>query len=265
MTTAAVDAVRTERDRAIELFESLTPEEWAAPSGCEGWSVQDVACHMASVFHSIADPSSIEQGTSDDVEANAEVPVQARRNWTPEQVIDEYRTWSEAGLAAFAAMQDPPLADTVVPLGNLGSHPLHILANAIAFDHYCHLRHDIGHAVERAAALPRDGDVLAPGLEWMLVGIPQMCADALAGSPSQTVNLVLDGPGGCTAVLAPGEGRWTVDIGSTDPDAPTLVSDGHAFVAWATKRTAWRDHAEITGAAGDVAAAASVIDAVNVI
>ena len=31
-------------------------------------------------------------------------------------------------------------ATTVVPLANLGSHPLHLLANALVFDHYCHLR-----------------------------------------------------------------------------------------------------------------------------
>ena len=104
------------------------------------------------------------------------------------------------------------MADTVVPLSDLGEHPLHLLGNAIAFDHYCHLRHDIGAAVERAAALPHDPEVLAPTIEWMLAGLPQMCADALAAAPGSAgqprlrrargEQLVSDAgrPGGRTAV-----------------------------------------------------------------
>lgn len=151
MTRAAIAALRAEHSRALELFDSLTADEWARPSGCAGWTVHDVAQHMAATFHSIADPSTIETGSTPDVEANAEVPVQARRDWTPAQVMAEYREWSLKGIAALEGLQEPPLATTVIPLANLGSHPMHILANAIAFDHYCHLRHDIGAAVRRAS------------------------------------------------------------------------------------------------------------------
>ena len=259
-----VAAVRAERDRAQALFDSLSPEEWEAPSACAGWRVQDVACHMASTFHTIADASSIEQGASEDAEENAEVPVQARRDWTADQVVDEYRTWSDACLSTFAAMQEPPLADTVVPLGNLGHHPLRLLANAIAFDHYCHLRHDIGPAVPRAAELPRDPEVLAATLVWMLAGLPQMCADALAAAPAQTVNLVLDGPGGGAWALTPGDGGWSITAGA-EPGAPTARSDPHSFVAWATKRSDWRDDVALDGDDDARARAATVLDAINII
>lgn len=261
----AVEAVGAERQRALVLFDSLTPKEWATPSACAGWRVQDVACHMASTFHQIADPSGVEQGTSEDAEQNAEVPVQARRDWSTAEVMDEYRTWSEACLATFAAMQQPPLADTVVPLGNLGSHPLRLLANAIAFDHYCHLRHDIGAAIPRAAELPHDAAVLEATMGWMLAGLPQMCATALADAPRQTLNLALSGPGGGTWMLAPGDDLWTVTRG-VEADAPTAHGDPHSFVAWATKRADWRDHARIDG--GDEFAsadAAAVLDTINVI
>ncbi len=265
MSIDAVEAVRAERQRALELFDSLSAAEWAAPSACAGWRVQDVACHMASTFHTIVDPSGVEQGTSDDAEQNAEVPVQARRDWSIDQVLDEYRTWSDACLETFAAMQQPPLRDQVIPLGNLGSHPIRLLTNAIAFDHYCHLRHDIGAAVPRAAELPQDGLVLAATLEWMLAGLPQMCATALAGAPAQAVNLELAGPGGGEWVLAPGRDGWTVTPGS-DATAPTAHGDPHSFVAWATMRASWRDHVRLDGADDDTrTAAAAVLDVVNVI
>jgi uncharacterized protein (TIGR03083 family) len=260
VTKAAISALRAEHTHALELFDSLTAEEWQRPSGCAGWRVQDVAQHMAATFHSIADPTSIEAGTSGDVEQNAEVPVQARRDWTAEQVMAEYREWSERGIAALDAMQEPPTADMVIPIGNLGSHPLHIMGNAIAFDHYCHLRHDIGMAVPRAADLPHDPAVLEPTIEWMMAGIPQMCAEALERC-EHGVNFVFTDLRHTVYHLrrSVGSGPWEVGIGA-DPSLPICVTSAHEFVNWATKRSDWRDHVQLTDQAS-----APTLDAINVI
>ena len=263
MSENAVGALEAEVAHATALILSLTPEEWDAPSGCADWRVQDVVCHMASVFHTIADPSTIEGGSSEDAEENAEVPVQARRAWTTDQVIAEYAEWSAKGVAALTALQDPPMADAVVPLGNLGAHPLHILANAIVFDHYCHLRHDIGFALPRAAGLPQDEAPLAATLEWMLAGVPQMCAPGLAGVEPVAVNLEFSGPGGGSYVLAPSEPGelWTVTPGSA-AGAATVTTSVHDFISWGTKRADWRT---MTVADNLTPSAAAVIDALNVI
>ena len=260
MTSPAIQALRAEHSHALELFDSLTAEEWARPSGCAGWRVQDVAQHMASTFHSIADPASIEAGTTADVEQNAEVPVQARRDWSVDEVKAEYREWSEKGIVALAGLQEPPMADMVIPIANLGSHPMRLLGNAIAFDHYCHLRHDIGAAVRRAADLPHDPLVLEVTIEWMLAGIPQMCTAALAAC-EQGVNLVFTDLRHSVFVLrpgAPGE-LWTVTPG-TDDSLPICVTSAHEFVSWGTKRNDWRSHAQLTDQA-----AAPTLDAINVI
>lgn len=264
MSKLAIEALRAEQQRAWQLMRSLTADEWASASGCAGWTVQDVVTHMGAVFHSIADPATIEGGTSDDVEQNAEVPVQARRAWTPDQVMAEYEEWSDKGVAALAGMQEPPMADMVIPLANLGSHPMHLLANAIVFDHYCHLRHDIGVAVERAAELPHDPAALAATLEWMLAGLPQMCAAALAEAPAQTVVLAFDGPGGGTYTLAPGDPRWTVSEGATAA-APTVRTTVHDFVSWGTQRADWRRCVQLEGAGEVGAEVGAVLDAINVI
>jgi uncharacterized protein (TIGR03083 family) len=47
MTTNALwQYIGSERSALADTWESLTPEQWSAPSWCEGWSVQDVAGHL---------------------------------------------------------------------------------------------------------------------------------------------------------------------------------------------------------------------------
>jgi uncharacterized protein (TIGR03083 family) len=36
----------TEYDRVVALLETLTPEQWSAPTECPGWNVRDVAGHV---------------------------------------------------------------------------------------------------------------------------------------------------------------------------------------------------------------------------
>ena len=261
MTAAAIPALESEVNYARELFATLTPDEWHSESGCEGWRVQDVVQHMAATFQQIVDAASIDMGDSEKVEEAAEVPVQARKDWTTDQVVAAYEEWVDKGVAALAALQEPPMAEMVVPISDLGSHPLHLMGNAIVFDHYCHLRYDIGAAIDRAAALPRDEAALGATVEWMLAGIPQMCATGLAAGPQQAVNLVLDGPGGGSYVIAPGADVWTITEGS-DRDAPVVTSSTHDFVSWGTKRSDWRESTNGDTANLDVAA---VLDAINVI
>jgi uncharacterized protein (TIGR03083 family) len=37
----------TERLAFVDLLEGLTPEQWATPSLCSAWTVQEVAAHVA--------------------------------------------------------------------------------------------------------------------------------------------------------------------------------------------------------------------------
>lgn len=266
MTTDAMAALANQHGTALALMESLTPEEWETASDCAGWRVQDVLCHMATVFRQIADPSSMPTPTSDKAEETAELLIADRRDWAPEQVQSEYVEWSEKGMAALAGLQEPPMADVVVPLGDLGSHPLHLLANAIVFDHYCHLRHDIlqpGGPIERPP-LPEDAASLEATLTWMLAGLPQMCVAQLPAL-DRPVNLVFDGPGGGSWVLRAGDAGGPIQIeeGSDPAAAATVTSTPHAFVSWGTKRRPWREMGVTVD--GDEAYAAGILDAINVI
>ena len=161
-------------------------------------------------------------------------------------------------------MNDEPMASTVIPLGNLGQHPMHILANALVFDHYCHLRWDLlrPHGPLERPALPSDDHRMAPIMEWMLGGLPQMCAAGLA-VVDRPVNLVFEGPGRGTWALRPGDPFVTITPGAAADAAATVTSTGHDFVCWGTARRPWRDMG--VRVSGDEAYAARVLDAVNVI
>jgi uncharacterized protein (TIGR03083 family) len=47
MADDLIPAIRAERIALIELLEHLEPAQWSTPSLCRGWTVQDVAAHLA--------------------------------------------------------------------------------------------------------------------------------------------------------------------------------------------------------------------------
>lgn len=253
MTADAIPALQRLRDDVVALCHSLSPDEWELPSDCAGWAVRDVVAHMSGVYHGLVDPTFMRAGDDpNDMEAGMEVGVAERRAWPVADVLAEYEEYSTGALANFAMFQEGDLASMEIPMGNLGTHPMHILANAFVFDAYCHLRNDLiapFGPLDRTPPAPT-AEVLGPIVTWMLAGLPQMCADDLA-ELSGAVTLVLEGPGGGEFVV--GEG----------PSAATVTSTPDAFVRWGTKRRSWRDEGVVCS--GDVALAEAFCDACNVI
>jgi uncharacterized protein (TIGR03083 family) len=39
-------AIQTEREACADLFEALTPQQWASDTWCQGWNVLDVGAHL---------------------------------------------------------------------------------------------------------------------------------------------------------------------------------------------------------------------------
>ena len=48
------EMVGAEQAEFVEMLRGLTPEQWAAPSLCRGWSVHDVVIHIANHAHTTA-------------------------------------------------------------------------------------------------------------------------------------------------------------------------------------------------------------------
>jgi uncharacterized protein (TIGR03083 family) len=265
MSTAGVEAVRLAVEEVKGVLTTLTDEEWQRPSGCAGWRVQDLVAHMSSNYKETVEPS---PPPAEPIELPAEqlmeLLVEPRKDWTPQQVLAEYLAYCDAAVAALAALQEEPLASTVIPLADLGQYPMHALADAYAFDHYCHLRVDLlapTGPIQREVPAA-DAARLGPAISWMLAGLPQMQPD-LPASLAGPLRLTLTGPGGGSWVIAPGAAGITVtEAGDADTTLATIESDGHAFVIWGTARAPWRDHCRVSG---DEAAAARFLDALNII
>ncbi len=256
MTEAAIPALRQLQIQAITLAKSLHEDEWNMASDCAGWTVRDVFAHMAGVYHGLVDPAFMRVGDDpNDMEAAMELGVGERRTWAIADVVGEYEEYSSKATNNFADLQGNDLGLTEIAMGNLGTHPLHLLANAFVFDAYCHLRNDLlapfgplNHQPPTPTA-----EIVEPMLAWMIAGLPQMCAEELAfmGPP---IVLQLDGNGGGAFI-----------IGTSEAGAPTatIMSTPDAFVRWGTRRRPWRD--EGVSILGDEAYGARVADACNVI
>jgi uncharacterized protein (TIGR03083 family) len=264
MSTQAVEGLRAERDATLAIAKSLTDDEWNAPSDCAGWAVRDVIAHMASILHGVADPS-VMPDMSGGTEQSMEAPVAERRAWPIADVVAEFETYSGQVADLGASVQEPPLAETLLPMGDLGTHPMAIMPSTFLFDNYCHLRNDIlkpNGPIDRAEP-PRDEQRLAPTLEWMLAGLPWMCATQLA-FVDKPIALVLEGTGGGTWTIGPGgdEGRVLVTEGASADAVATVTSTSHDFVIWGTQRRPWKSMTTITG---DADYAARVLDGIKII
>ena len=255
MSQEAIDALRAEREEVLKLARSLSAEEWATPSDCDGWRVQDVITHMTMGMRQVVDPASVPSGDdTSGVEQDMELGVSARKDWSTADVLADYETISAQAIDAFAGLQQEPLASTPIPMKNLGTHPLHLVPNAFAFDHYCHLRVDIlkpTGPIDRPAP-PSDELRLAPTIEWMLAGLPQMCEEALAKVVTAPVRIDITGPG-----------ARSITLGGDGDVATTIRSSAHDFVIWGTQRRPWRDF-DVT-IEGDAELGAAVADNINVI
>lgn len=241
MTGRVAVALREQRDQLLAVCRTLTPDEWAAPSDCAGWRVQDVVAHIASLAHGFVAPWVLRPARG--AEAINDRLVEIRRNWGPQQVLAEYETWVDRQLAVLSALQRPVLGSIPIPLPSLGIHPLRMLGNAGAFDTHLHVRHDIlapAGPIDRSVP-PTSAATMQVILEWMLAGLPQMNRENLSWV-SDPIAVELTGPGGGTWSVSRGRGR-TLSVTRDDECAADtrIVGSGLDFEVWSTRRRDWRD------------------------
>lgn len=263
MSAAGLAASRVLAEEYSEVARSLRPEEWSADSTCAGWSVKDLVAHTGSNFRVLAEPPpAAEPVPGLTAERAQDLLVDERRSWTAEQVLAEFEQYRQPALDVLAAMQEEPLAGQNLTMYDLGTYPLAALADAFAFDLYCHLRIDLlaPTGPVRRRIPEADAARLAPGIGWMLTGLPQMCPP-VAVVLDRPLGLRLTGPGGGDHTVAPAPDRLVVTEGITDV-AAVAISPAHEFVLWGTKRTDWRSSTTIEG---DRDYAAAVLDAINIV
>src|SRR5215471_20927783 len=118
----------------------LSESDWAAQSGCPGWSVQDVVSHLGAGYWMVADPSSRPAGEGLPFERAQDALIAARRHLSAAETVADYADISTKAIEILAGLVGN---ETEVPLGDLGTYPAGILPNAFCFDHYAHTRLDL--------------------------------------------------------------------------------------------------------------------------
>ena len=225
MTATAMGALRADRDAIIELGTGLTQADWAAASGCPGWSAKDVVAHLGALLRLVIDPSSLPDTSGLGTEQAQEVYVASRRSWSAARVLADYE-W--VSLPAFEALEGLAGLDLEVPLGDLGTYPAALLPAAYAFDHYTHIRADLFPPRGPLPGPPPPSDELrlVPALDWIEAALPQQNAGVLAAL-SGAVRISVTGPG-----------ARTIQVGRGEPVAE-VSSDAPALVRWITQRGDW--------------------------
>lgn len=129
----AWDVVRTERLALVDWLETLSPEQWATPSLCAGWTVQDVAAHLA--WAPVLSPGRVVSGL-------------LRAGLRPNRFThDSARRWSARGRPAITAQLRTNAATDVGPVG--------VPRDAVLVDAVVHAL-DVRRPLRSARVLPPD-------------------------------------------------------------------------------------------------------------
>jgi uncharacterized protein (TIGR03083 family) len=226
--SSTLEAIAQDRKVILELCSQMPDSMWAKPSGCAGWSVQDLISHMACSFWLAVDPSQLADPGGLPAERAADLYVDARRSMTPKEVVADYESVSARGLELLALVEDQ---DVEIPIGDVGTYPASVVPTAFAFEAFIHLRYDLFPPDGPLTGEPPECDQLrlAPTLDWIEAALPQQNSHLLNGL-QDGVEISLDGL--CAR---------TVRIGGDPESAARIRSDSQAFVRWITQRGSWED------------------------
>ena len=209
----AMQLAQTEYQRLIELVEALTPEDFARPTDCTGWSVAAVLGHVLGMLKYNADPAETARqaaaagqraATTGEtwIDALTALQVAEHAKLTPEQLATAIRTAAPLSLAARSQATAEQRAVTFNPgPPNDEEWTAGYLIDVIhTRDPWMH-RIDICRATGADLVLTaeHDGRIVADALaEW-------------ARRHGQPCSLVLDGPAGGSYVHGTGGPHLQLD------------------------------------------------------
>jgi uncharacterized protein (TIGR03083 family) len=223
--TNAIDGLEADRADLLKICAGLTEADWAAPSGCAGWRVQDVVSHMGALFWLVVDRTKLPDTGDLPTERAQDAYVDHRRSMSAQEVLADYESVSAAALPVLASL----LGQTFeVPLGDLGTYQAETLPTAYSFDHYVHIRMDLFAPRGPLTATPPPSDELrlAPSLDWVQAALPQQSAKALS-ELNGSIEFVITGPA-----------ARTIKVGEVEPLGQIKI-DGPTFLSAITARSSW--------------------------
>lgn len=262
----SAEAVTTFRGLA-DWVQSADPDSpsWGFGSNCPGWTNGDILIHLVCTIRELVEPEALPSPDTTSIERTNDLQVQAFRAGTVREHLAEYTRLLPGALTVLADLQADTLRDETFDLFDAGIYPVHLNAEALAFDHYCHLAHDMTLDAALPAISPALVDpALAASTRWLVAGIAQMSGARLATALTQPVGLRIEGPGGGTWLLSAPSGSTALAECQPTHSLPatTIETSSSDFMLWGTHRRHLFECAIFYG--GDEGLARSVAAAVHV-
>lgn len=251
-------------DDIIDLAAGLDPGDWARPTPCPRWSVQDVLAHMSGLqtqFDGSAPQPSPPEGWTPPAELGpldvwTEAGVVARRGWSPAQVREELGLAREGNIATLEAAD--PEAETVGPRGPTTMRALY---GVRMFDLWTHVQ-DIAIATGQPVDTVGGSAAARDGGRYIFGSVPVLAAKRAGLTEGRRLRIVLTGDEGFDGVLtmADGRARWSDDptdgSPAAEPDGEVRAAPGAFTLLLAGRRSPedWRADGVLTWS-GDLGAA----------
>jgi uncharacterized protein (TIGR03083 family) len=208
-----------------EVCHDLVANEWALPTECPGWSVQDQLSHLIGVERMVmgqaapAWDAALGQHVKNDFAAMNEPWVAVRRAWEGDAVLAEFNEVTQQRLAALAALSDEEWA--VVGFSPVGQVPYARFMETRVFDSWVH-EQDVRVALDRPGGMA--GAAAEVGLGEIQRAMGFVVGKKAAAPEGSVVRFVITDPG-------PAARRFSIGVhgGRAEP-LPGDGADGEAGV-----------------------------------
>jgi uncharacterized protein (TIGR03083 family) len=216
----------------VSLAETLTDEQWSAPTPLELWSVGDVVAHLAHVegvmFHGFPQPETPPGWSFEGLPLHqlTNLGVAARRSLSRQVVVDELRRAGDATLARVVGLDEEGWqAPAMTPVGPGTLHDAMELRVADVYVHYLDLVEALGRYEDGLRIAEAEGPIVARA-----VRLSGWAAVKRAGLAEGThLRLELDGPGSTTVDVAVVGGRGRVGPPEGVPADGRVAGPGIAY------------------------------------
>jgi uncharacterized protein (TIGR03083 family) len=201
------------------LLRELSEDDWGRPTDCPGWTVRDVAAHLAALEAELAgDPGprldQVSAATANVSGAYTQAGVDDRKDRSPQQLVDEF---SDAVRRRATELDDDPPTD---PTGSPPRNP-----GGVGWDWQTLLRNRVVdlwvHEQDIRRAVARPGDLETPAAhvttQTFLAAVPYVIAKRAGAEPGTTVTMLVDGQASAFEVGSDGRCRPLDDV----PGEPT--------------------------------------------
>jgi uncharacterized protein (TIGR03083 family) len=225
MTDEIAELLDAEWHSVDDLCSSFDDGTWAIPAALPGWSVKDCLSHIAGVESSLLGEPMPAVDVShlahivDPFQEITEAPVEFRRSWTGQQVLDDFRTITARRVDQLRAMTAAEL-DTVgwSPLGDV---PYRVFMGVRLFDSWMH-EQDMRRAADRPGHL--HGVVVDRALDRFRAAVPFVIGKKAGAPEGSTVVIATTGDTelSWTIAVIDGRAKLTSESAGDRPPEPTV-------------------------------------------